>query len=90
MVSYGIAYLYCLHVYDTPLIHQSYITGLSRRAYIYSIIYTLCLTYLYIYGRLIDCYDNDVHECILLKCFHVIRIELSENKQFQLNKIQSA
>lgn len=41
---------------------------------------------IYIYGRLIDCYDNDVHECILLKCFHVIRIELSENKQFQLNE----
>lgn len=41
-----------------------------------------------IYGRLIESYDhnnNDMHECILLKSFLVIRIELSENKQLPLN-----
>lgn len=42
-----------------------------------------------IYGRLIESYDhnnNDMHECILLKSFLVIRIELSENKQLPLNE----
>lgn len=42
-----------------------------------------------IYGRLIESYDhnnNDMHECILLKTFLVIRIELSENKQLPLNE----
>lgn len=36
-----------------------------------------------IYGRLIESYDynnNDMYECILLKSFFVIRIELLENK----------